>query len=485
MEINKKINLECKFDLIASNSTNPDFIEGKVWVMAHGKNRNYSDIRKYTVERKLYTIKNIPVVGFFKDGDFTTHSHKAIPYGVVPGNGENVFAWESVDVNGVATEYLTARAFIWKDYLPSELFSSDGNLISNFDYNQSMEITVKDYSENEDGTVLIKDFNFSALCLLSKEVEPAFEEARIEMYSLNEFVEKFNSMMSKLNIDNDVKEEDILPIKKNEPKTEFTLTNSQLVEELAKRLGKQMFRDRWGDERARYWYIDHKDGEVFARDRKDDFVIYGFTFTMNGDRVTIDFNSGSKKKIEYIDREEDESDDDDSIHRFSISKQIDAVVRHVLSTKKERFEKLELENTTQASELLEASENYAKLLIENQALVNAKEDIEIKYNALNAEVGDLQDLRKCDLLNKFEKLIGDTSEFVEIKSNSAMHTYAEIEANLSLVFANKALGMGNFELSSKKPDGTLKVTAMQDKNGFENTGMYGGALDKYKAAQSI
>lgn len=89
----------------------------------------------------------------------------------------------------------------------------------------------------------------------------------------------------------------------------FALMAGQLADELYRALSAETFHDDfWDEDCRRYWYIDH-DAEaqrVYAQDWKDD-VICAFNYSMNGDKVVVDFASYKRQKVQFVDFDEGET----------------------------------------------------------------------------------------------------------------------------------------------------------------------------------
>lgn len=200
---------------------NPLFSKSKIYVMYHGENRNGSNLSKENVERHLATIKNIPIIGEFeKESDnFKGHGgkleiteddmefiHTTKPLGVVPESATTY--WEIIkDKKGIDREYLVVDgAYMWNRY------EKEVNALKEDNFGQSMELEVFDGEWIQDDRVFdIKDFAFSALCILgidrdgSGHVEPAFGDAKIITYSksdllkdeLSEMLKEFKYSLSK------------------------------------------------------------------------------------------------------------------------------------------------------------------------------------------------------------------------------------------------------------------------------------------------
>ena len=87
-----------------------------------------------------------------------------------------------------------------------------------------------------------------------------------------------------------------MPKKKN-----YSLTGEQLGSGIRAELSKPTYTDEWG-EWSRYGYVDYdaQVSEVYAYDYTD-FNLYGFTYSLNGDNVVIDFDSKKRKKFAFVD----------------------------------------------------------------------------------------------------------------------------------------------------------------------------------------
>ena len=166
---------------------NPLFSTCKVRVLYTGKNRNMSNISRDAVDKALPSIIGVPIVGEFAmdSKDFKGHGgkidldsydfvHTTKPYGYVADDA--TFSWEDVKMkDGSIREYLVVDGCrLWTGRYP-EAYS-----IVETGKGQSMEIEVTDGSWNDKEEFYdIKNFHFSALCILGDEVEPAFEDANI------------------------------------------------------------------------------------------------------------------------------------------------------------------------------------------------------------------------------------------------------------------------------------------------------------------
>ena len=278
------------------------------------------------------------------------------PLGVVPEKANQWF--DSVEEDDGTTHiYLYTDVLLWKRQPVYTKIKENGIT------DHSMEITVKD-AHTEDDVFVIDDFEFTALCLLGDDVTPCFESSSLQVFSNNfkqqmsEMMQDFKESFNLVDTSNDV--EDIHPHKnsmeggnevlddkmslvaeygidvdtlpfsiedlsveelkekfeemkevedmQNEQTDEnvddneenFALTE-QVVDEILRQLRAETVETVWGEE-SRYCYMDCdlEAEEVYAYDITD-WLMYGFKYTKDGDAVSIDFESKTRKKIAIVD----------------------------------------------------------------------------------------------------------------------------------------------------------------------------------------
>ena len=90
-----------------------------------------------------------------------------------------------------------------------------------------------------------------------------------------------------------------------EPTDNFALAE-QFREELINALSTETVETCFGT-MTRYWYVDYDNdaSEVYCYDTED-WKLYGFTYSMNGDNVTINFAEKKRKKFSIVDFDEGE-----------------------------------------------------------------------------------------------------------------------------------------------------------------------------------
>jgi len=352
---------------------NSSFDRGILKIAYVGDNRNHSSISKQAFMNCLKTMYNCPVVCNYDRETDTLGGHdmevvraangdlriinSTSPVGCIP---ESAKAWfEKVEEeDGTIHEYLFTEALLWKRQEAYRKILKDGITA------QSMEITVRD-GENVDGVLHIKDFEFTAFCLIG--VEPCYEGASLSMslaadfkQQLSEMMQEYKESFSLVNPSEEVNNtqhnyltkggEKVLHEKTElaaeemevtfeaeteagqeveveavaeaeaEPAEVFEETaeeapvaeeqefalNSNVTEEVCRSLSAATVEREWGV-CQKYWYMDcDLDAqEVYCMDTED-WLLYGFKFSMNGDNVVIDFESKTRKKYVIADFDEGE-----------------------------------------------------------------------------------------------------------------------------------------------------------------------------------
>lgn len=202
------INFNLKFEKI--QNLNPSFDIARVLIGYHGFNRNKCVIDKEVFDDAVPTLFNIPLVGRYipEEDDFGSHDvivvpkenggysieNATVPFGVVPESAQ--VGWVTVtEDNGEEKEYMYVDCLIWKRSYGYE------TLVSQKEWNQSMEITVTDYELDVNKFMVVKKMIFTALCILGNNVEPCFESASVQMSKNSEktsFKNQFSLMVKDL-----------------------------------------------------------------------------------------------------------------------------------------------------------------------------------------------------------------------------------------------------------------------------------------------
>ena len=279
------------------------------------------------------------------------------PVGVVPESAH--YFWREVtEEDGTVHNYLCVDVLLWKRQEAYKKIKTDGITA------ESMEISVKD-GRMQDGLFVVDDFEFTAFCLLGN-AEPCFESASLTTFSIDSFKQQYEEMMqdfkaafsfvqsSSTGVDTYINQseggKEILDDKKNlmaeygltEENLDFSLEDfnidelrekfasvasrkdgeggnptpptrednfelaGQFLNELRGALGVEKIETEYGTY-SRYCFEDYDADkcEVYCYDAKD-WLLYGFTYTMNGDNVVIDFSSKKRMKFSIVEFDEGE-----------------------------------------------------------------------------------------------------------------------------------------------------------------------------------
>jgi hypothetical protein len=328
------------------------FSKCKIYICYSDLNRNNSIIPKHVIEENLHTLYNCPILGEFdvKKDDFIDHGGKieidddgeveyictTMPFGIVPESSE--VAWEFV--NG--KEYLTCTGYLWSSRYPESLKAIEEGRP------QSMELDEVNGEFNAKKNFIVDSFTFSGLCILGKDVEPCFEDAKVTSYSLDKenFTNQFNLMVRELKdslkhnevnngeVNDEVheftntneKEDDVVIKSKKEIATQFNLTVNQLWDEISRSISEVTYKgiDWWTDEEVdmcRYRMCDFDDSYVYAIDKMMDYIDVKIPYSMNGDNVVVDSENASRIKYVATDWEgaSDETEQEEATEELSVN----------------------------------------------------------------------------------------------------------------------------------------------------------------------
>lgn len=355
---------------------NSSFDTGVLRIAYAGKNRNGSAISKETFERCIKTMYNCPLVCNYDRESDSIGAHDVelvssengdlrlvnvtVPVGVIPESSQ--YFWSTVtEDDGTEREYLCTDVLIWKRQEAYRKIKENGITA------HSMELNVKD-GEMEGGVFVIKDFEFTAFCLLGDEHEPCFESSALGLFSYDGMKKQMEQMMSDLKTEfslvlapergNDKHPQNTLTegeekalneklaliaeygleVEKlafaiedltleelrekfeamkqteaatdpergvqDESKEDFALAG-QVCAEINHALSVEKIECCWG-EMTRYHYVDHDPDAwmVYCYDAKENWKLYGFAYSMNGDTVVIDFESKKRMKFAIVDFDE-------------------------------------------------------------------------------------------------------------------------------------------------------------------------------------
>ena len=379
------------------------------------------------------------------------------PVGVIPESAKHW--WECFEDDSGVHEYLCIEAIIWKRQEAYEKIKN--NVITD----ESMEIRVKS-GHMEDGVYVIDSFEFLAFCLLesaepcyesaglamfgmdtfSKKYAEMMEEFKENFKKVNtsieddihpqnpmeggeEHLEQKMELLTKFGLSVDQIDFDIEAMSVEELETEldkrfnsdnqtgtpvnadedggvaekqFTLSGEQLRDELICALCTEKVKTDWG-EMCRYIYCDYDSEamEVFCYDTED-WRLYGFSYSMNGDNVVIDFECKKRKKFSIVDFDEGDAE-------LSYKAMFDVVVEASVSAK--------------ASEL-------------NTEFEAVKTELEEKYNAasdtiknMDTELNELRQYKQEQLDN--ERAAEEDAVFAMFADLNGIEAFESLKGNCS------------------------------------------------------
>lgn len=484
-----------------------------------GKNRNKSSISRQAIEDAIPSIYNCPIVCNYNVHDDTIGGHDVEivstnngmrlinltdAIGVIPCNC--TYYWETTTDNGVEHEYLCVEAILWKRSAAYNKIKRDG-IVS-----QSMEITVKD-GKTVEGFYEIDKFIFTAFCLLGDDIEPCFESASLEMFSLQQYKHTFKEMMTEFkehfstvttSQEDDINPQNItqnlskggnisldrmellskygltveeldfniedfsieeLTVKfeainkkaldddedkdgseddggleatslDNEPNDEgdesntpdddqseeggdgsddseeFSLSGEQFRDGLIEALYTVKYTDPYWGEISKYMYVDYNDetSEVYCYDYED-WKLYGFNYSMNGDNVIVDFESKKRKKFTIADFDEGSVD-------FSF--------KHTFNTLLSSAKNVAEQKYSEASEKIKDMQNELDTLRKYQKSKISEERKDAE-NELFARFSDLNGVEAFEALKTdcSEMALEDVeSKCFEIKGRNTIVTFS-------------------------------------------------------------
>ena len=466
------------------------FTKVRIWLMHLGENFNGSVFEKDAVDNAIPTLEYIPIVAFVEEnkvGEKDCSNHRYIitkdekgirrrymgsAYGVIMSSEDNNAHYEErLCDDGETRTFLVVDGLIWNMF-------EDSSEIVNRDLikNQSMElwddgVSIEGY-EDEDGLFHFTKFSFRAACILGDDYEPAMINSTVEVqFTMSDFVKNIQSELN----DKFIAFTKMVNEKTNQggigtmSNTDFTQTLLAQFEDISAMVRQhETFVDRWGYECSRYYAVDIQENEVIVVDAKNSYNYFGLSFTMNGDKAEIDFESAKRKKLRYEDYEEGSSVEGG----FDFGK-------HIEEIENTAFAKVE-EANAKVSEVESKVSEFETKVSEFEA---AKNEIEEKYNQISAEFEEMKpkyedyvkaeqarieaelDAQKDAEFAKYETVLTDDVNFAALKEKKAELSVKEIESECAILYARKNLANANF---SKSDNSDMKAGIVDDgaKDGF-------------------
>lgn len=294
---------QIKISPASKGKINEQFALVDIMLCYEGKNRNHTIISKESIENALYSLYGCPIIGerVIKDNgeeDFGTHGGKIVvdsngvrfeqttkAFGFITKEAVDNAKWVTVTEKDGHTNhnYLQLKGcFIW-----NQRFEEVSELLDN-DYPQSMEISVKTSEYNSENYLVIKDFVFTAACILGSDVEPCFESASIgRHYEIDSVKQDLDIMMSEY----DTYQKNNNPIKKEE---NTTMDYAKIVEKLSA----FTYENVLGETVSKYSLIDVMENSIGVVDREDNKV-YSFDCVESDGEIVIDTDSKTECSMTY------------------------------------------------------------------------------------------------------------------------------------------------------------------------------------------
>lgn len=228
------------------------------------------------------------------------------------------------------------------------------------------------------------------------------------------------------------------------PQEEDFSLNKNIIEEICNAFSMHTELDRWGDEVVRYCFedFDIEKSVAYAWDRFDNWKLYGFNYSVEGDKITIDFNSKSRKKYEIVDFEEGSAE--------PVS---------ILGSEFSMMEEKIHDNAEWESKYQTASETLTSMETELQELREFKKNTE--NNEAQAE--------REELFSQFEDLIG-VEAFDALVENCSDYDIETLEEKCYAIRGRKTTPN---KFSLKKP--TKIIVPIENNEKVP----YGGLVEKY------
>ena len=469
------------------------FTKVKVWLMHLGENFNGSIFEKDIVDQAIPTLEYIPIVAFIEDnneGEKDCSNHRYIitkdqkgvrrkymgnAYGVILSSEDNNAHYEErLCDDGETRTFLVVDGLIWN------MFEDSADIVNrDLIKSQSMElwddgVSIEGY-EDEDGLFHFTKFSFRAACILGDDYEPAMINSTVEVqFTMSDFVKNIQSELN----DKFIAFTKMVNEKTNQggitdmSNTDFTQTLLAQFEDISAMVRQhETYTDKWGYECSRYYAVDVQENEVIVVDSMNGYNYFGLSFTMNGDKAEIDFESAKRKKLRY----ENYEDGSPIEGAFDFGE-------HIAKIEDNAFAKVEEVNT----KLSAAEERASEFETRVSEFETAKNEIETNYNQIKAEFDEMKpkyddyvaaeqarieaelDAQKDAEFAKYESVLADDVNFAALKEKKADMSVKEIESECAIMFARKNLALANF---SKTDDGAMTAGLIDnaEKDGFVET----------------
>lgn len=497
---------------ISNKEKDERFLEVEIDVLHEGLNFNKSIFSREVVDKNADTIKNTPILGFIRelpDGENDFKGHEYIitktdkdgltrryigsAFGVIPESCN--WRWiKKVSEDGLERDYFRVDGLLW-----TKFSDSIDIMMRDIEKPHSMELYPNniDGYEDENGNFVFTSFNFDGCCILGStdDIQPAMISSDIKIknsevqFTMSDFVRNIQSELNDkystfTKLVNDATSANLADTKtftsqvneKNNQGGMVAMSNTDFAAQFdnisAMVKQHEMFTRRFGDECSRYEVVDLRENEVIVVDRMNGYNCFGLSFTIEDEKIEIDFENAKKKKICF----EDCTENDVVLEgAFDFGK-------HITEIEDAAFAKVEEAN----AKVSEAEEKVSEYETKVSEFETAKNEIEEKYNQINAEFEEMKpkyeefvkaeqirieselDAQKDAEFAKYETVLTDDVNFVALKEKKAEMSVKEIESELAIMFARKSLANANFSKSDNSVM-TAGLIDTQEKDGFVST----------------
>ena len=448
------------------------FLAITIDVLHTGLNFNGSIFEKEVVDANAESIKNTPVLGYIalnpdgeldfqghkyktvKDGDGKDYVYAGSAYGVIPESCN--YRWiEKVCSDGICREFFQVDALLWTKFDDAvTIFERDGGKP------QSMELELSSITgeENDDGTFTFTGFNFEGCCLLSstdERIQPAMIDSEaIAKFTVQSIAQEIKDKLHEYTVSvekSSIKEDSDMP---KVPETNFTLNLMEQIDEIRAVLGEKKYRDSWGYECSQYCFVDVQGDEVIVMDRADHYRIYGMKMNMNGDKISVDFATASRKKTTYSDFEDGAEDSAPFVFEQAVSDVATYMSGQVDAANEEKAT-AEANYTAVKDELDEMKPKYDAYVVAEQqreaAAIEAAKDAEFR---------------------KFDQHLADCADYTTLKKNRDKYTLEDIQGQCAILFTQKNLN-ANFGRKPKDTAAPVVADVFQQTPAAEVNSRYG------------
>ena len=473
--MNEKIyHLPVIFSVDETKPKDDRFLNVFIDVLHTGQNLNDSIFEKSVVDENIDTIKNTPILGFIElsgDGEKDFKGHEYIitktdeegitrkyigsAYGIIPESCNPRWIMKMGD-DGQEREYLRVDGLLWTKFSDSvEILKRD------IEKGHSMELfpnNVEGY-EDENGIFHFTKFSFDGCCILGDSKDPAMIGSCISLNEVQFTVSDFiKSIQEELNnkiatFTTQVNEEEKQGGIGTMPNTDFNQTVLEQFSDISNMVSQyETFKDRWGDDVPRYFLRDIQDDMVIVVDCQDNYNLYGFTFTMDGDKANIDFTNGNRMKTCYVKYEEGSTDLEGAFNFGEYIAKIEETAFNKISEAENKLAEAKEAKATAETDYENIKADYDEIKPKYDEFVKAEQE------RLDKEIEEQKDAEFA----RYDAVLGDNAEFTALKEKKAEMSVKEIESECAILYARKSLANANF--SKNDNQSALGVMDNEDEN---------------------